>query len=277
MKLSIVIPTLGRSTLKPVIESIFMSKKFAQYQVEILVVFDGPRHDRFYVDDSRVKIFSTVTKKYASGARNLGLDKADGDIIAFIGDDTLLDPYWLSYTMAWHQQYPEKNDALLGRIYWQPPFDQDPFHCWLESHAQFDYHRLDQGLTPSWKHFYTANVSLKKAAIGAERFSSEFVGWGFEDAEFAYRLQQQGLKIFYEPSIKVYHNDKQTLGRMIDQTKSARENAFVFERLHPEVKLLPTGFKKLLLKEAVVWSALFKFRPKVRWWRAWKKAWLGLN
>ena len=276
MKLSIIIPTTGRFTLKSVIESVFMSKKFAQYEVEVLIVFDGLKPDRFFVDDSRVKIYATGSKVYASGARNLGLQKATGDIVSFLGDDTLVDPYWLSYTFAWHQQYPELKDALLGRVYWAAPLDVDPFHLWLEAHAQFDYERLDAGLTPDWRHFYTSNISLKKVFMGKNKFSSAFSGWGFEDSELGYRLEQKGLEIFYEPSVVVHHNDKQSEARMVDQTKSARANALVFESLHPEIKLLPTGFKKIVLKEMVMWSGLFSFMPSVRWWRAWKKAWLGL-
>ena len=187
-----------------------------------------------------------------------------------------MDPHWLSFTFAWHQQYPAAQDALLGRIFWAKSLADDPFHQWLESHAQFDFKNLDKGRTPDWRHFYTANISLKKSIIGTLRFSDKFSGWGFEDAEFGYQLQQHGLNIYYEPSIKVYHDDKQNIGRMIDQTKSARQNAFIFEALHPEVKIVPVGFKKALLKEIIVWAGLFKFIPQVRWWRAWKKAWLGL-
>jgi GT2 family glycosyltransferase len=276
MKISIIIPTVGRSTLKPVLESLFRSYKIGQYEVEILVVFDGKKPDRFFVNDTRVKILETDSKQFASGARNLGLEKATGSIVAFLGDDTLVDAHWLSYTIAWHQQYPAAQDALLGRIFWAPALADDPFHIWLESHAQFDFKRLDSGKKPDWRHFYTANISLKKSIIGTLRFSNEFSGWGFEDAEFGYQLEKHGLSIFYEPSIKVYHDDKQNLGRVIDQTKSARQNAFVFETLHPEVKIIPTGIKRVFLKEATVWAKLFQFIPQVRWWRAWKKAWLGL-
>ncbi len=254
MKISIIIPTIGRSTLKPVIESLFMSKNFAQTEVEIIVVFDGVKPSSFFVDDSRVIILETGKKVYASGARNLGLDNVSGDIDAFLGDDTLVDPYWLSYTHTWHQQYPAENEALLGRVHWTPELAADPFHQWLEHNAQFDYKRLDTGYKPDWHHFYTANISLKTKFINLERFSDQFSGWGFEDSELGYRLEKKGLKLYYEPSVKVLHNDPQNLSRMVDQTKSARLNAAVFERLHPEVKILPTGFKKVLLKELVVWA-----------------------
>jgi len=275
MKLSIIIPTLGRSTLKPVLESLFMSKKITQYEVEILVVFDGDCPSTFFVDDERVKILETKDKVYASGARNLGLSEATGDVVAFLGDDTLVDPYWLHYTMVWHQQYPQTTDALVGRVFWAPPLDKDPFHLWLEAHAQFDFKRLDRGHQPNWRHFYTANISLKRSFIGMERFSDAFVGWGFEDTEFGYRLSKKGLKLFYEPSILVWHDDEQSFNRLLDQTKSARANAIVFERLHPEISLLPRGFKRFILKELVVWSGFFEFLPSVKWWRAWKKNWLG--
>ena len=253
MKISIIIPTVGRSTLKPVIESIFMSKNFAQNEVEILVVFDGVKPPSFFVDDARVIILETKNKVFASGARNLGLDNAKGDIVAFLGDDTLVDPYWLSYTLAWHQQYPDEKEALLGRIHWTPALAEDSFHRWLENNAQFDYKRLNKSSQPDWRHFYTSNISLNRNFVGLERFSNQFNGWGFEDSEFGYRLEKKGLKIFYEPSVKVFHNDPQTIARMLDQTKSARKNAAVFEKLHPEVKILPTGIKKILLKEIIVW------------------------
>lgn len=274
MKISIIIPTIGRSTLKPVIEAVFMSKNFAQIEIEIIVVFDGVKPPSFFVDDSRVIILETGKKVYASGARNLGLDNASGDIVAFLGDDTLVDPYWLSYTNTWHQQYPAENEALLGRVHWTPELAADPFHQWLEDNAQFDFKRLDAGSKPDWHHFYTSNISLKTKFINPERFSDQFNGWGFEDSELGYRLEKKGLKMYYEPSVKVIHNDPQNLSRMIDQTKSARLNAGVFERLHPEIKILPTGFKRVLLKELVVWAKFFSFIPKVQWWRAWKKAWL---
>lgn len=276
MKISIIIPTLGRSTLKPVLESLFRSKNLERFEMEILVVFDGQKPSTFFVHDTRVKLLETGSKRFASGARNLGLNKATGEIIAFLGDDTLVDPCWLAYTIAWHQQYPNENEALLGRIFWVDSLATDPFHQWLESQAQFDFKKLDKGAKPDWRHFYTANISLKKLMIGSCRFSEKFSGWGFEDAEFGYRLEAKGLSLFYEPSVKVYHDDKQNLGRMIDQTKSARLNAFVFESLHPEIKILPTGLKKILLRELIVWAKIFQFVPQVRWWCAWKKAWLGL-
>lgn len=296
MKISVIIPTVGRQTLKAVLGALFSSKKFDQIRPEIIVVFDGdisasysgldPESTTYqdlikswipnkFWDDNRIKVLETGQKTYAAGARNFGLQHATGEVIVFIGDDTIPVNNWLHKLHAWHQSHPEPTAALLGHVAWVDRLAGDPFHQWLEQKALFDYARLEGGTKPTWRHFYTSNVSVKRALLGEEKFSTEFQGWGFEDSELGYRLAGHGMQLNYDGDLIVQHDDEQTLEGLISRTKQARANATVFERLHPEVHLLSRGWKKLLLQLTIIkWTPL-KFIPRVKWWLGWKKAWLG--
>jgi len=273
MKISIIIPTLGRDTLSEVLTAILTE---SSVDFEVLVVFDGvdpginPGRD-----DRRVQLLRTDEKAYAGGARNLGLEKATGDIVVFIGDDTIPTPGWLKKIHDWHMTHPKTEDALLGRVAWADHLASDSFHQWLERGPQFDYARLDRGLRPSWRHFYTSNISVKRALIAEDRFAADFQGWGFEDIEFGYRLSKKGMQLHFAPGPVVHHDDPQTLAELIKRTAEARKNAKILERLHPEVKLLPRGLKRLVLQCLVLGTWFVGFVPKVAWWREWKKSWIG--
>jgi len=278
MKVSVLIPTLGRDSLHDVLRALFLSVDFEIYNPEILIIFDGEMPlgflSHFEFRDS-VVLLETKHKVFASGTRNLGLDHATGDIVAFLGDDTIPDPLWLSCVVHFHLHHPQKEIAFLGKVSWTPALSSDPFHRWLENNLQFDFRSL-QKKTPSWRHFYTSNVSLKRAFIGKERFHLAFSGWGFEDGEFGYRLFQKGLRLIYDSQCQVFHDHPQSFTQILCQVKSARENALIFESLHPEISLLPRGKKLFLLRVCVFlsWPLSF-FLPSFRWWRAWKKTWIG--
>ncbi len=275
MKISIIIPTVGRRTLGGVLEALFLNKKFDQINPEILVVFDGRQSSNFVIEHDNVKILETGEKVGVSGTRNFGIEKSIGDVIVFIGDDTFPDKNWLQKIHIFHSENSNKNQALLGRIHWTEDLIKDPFHVWLESHAQFDFKNLDKGKTPDWHHFYTSNISLKRELIGEQRFSEKFYGWGFEDSELGYRLEKKGMQIHYDKLVEVFHDHRQTLEKMMAQTRQARSNALTFERLHPEIEILPKGLKKWQLQIFIFVVAPFSFIKRVYWWRCWKKAWLG--
>jgi GT2 family glycosyltransferase len=277
MKLSIIIPTIGRKTLQRVLSALVRSNDFESIAPEIIVVRDaveGAFLSQLETEFPQVTFLTTKEKSYSGGARNVGLDKATGEVIIFLGDDTIPKPNWLKGVLNFHQSHPQKEAALLGKISWVPELVCDPFHQWLENNAQFAFSSIRKK-GADWRHFYTSNISLKKELIGTERFSDQFTGWGFEDTEFGYRLSQKGMKISFEPECEVLHDHEQSLEQVLNQSQNARNNAVIFETLHPEISILPRGGKKILLQCLILFSHLIPTQ-KMKWWREWKKAWLGL-
>ena len=276
MKLSIIIPNDGRSTLREVLTGIINSKNFIKIHPEIIVVRDaveGPLFAELEQEFPHVTFIATKEKSYAGGARNLGLDMAKGDVIAFLGDDTIPRADWLERVSDFHELHPQKEKALLGKVSWTAEFAQDPFHIWLENNAQFAFKSIaKKGV--DWRHFYTSNISLKKELIDTERFSDKFTGWGFEDTEFGYRLYQKGMKVSFDSKCEVIHDHEQEEDQVWAQTRNARKNAIVFEMMHSEVSLIPRGGKLFLLKTLILLSHLIPTQ-KMKWWREWKKAWIN--
>ncbi len=276
MKLSLIIPSLGRETLSNVLQAIQTSQDFETIHPEVIVVFDGKDNSAaFTAFQTFVSFFYTDHQVFSGGARNVGMKKATGDIFVFLGDDTIPHKDWLKRILIFHSEHSEKNIAFLGKVLWMPPLDQDPLHQWLLNHGQFAFQSIEKN-GPTWRHFYTSNISVKKELVGSDEFSQQFSGWGFEDAEFGYRLAHKGMKIVYDAQSEVFHDHPQSFEKFLDHTRKARENACIFESLHPEVRLLPRGKKRLLLQISIFffWFPSL-FSQKLRWWRAWKKVWMG--
>lgn len=269
MKLSIIIPTLGRETLKGVLQGIRACEDVEKINPEVIIVFDGPSQKL----DTDFIVLSTGTKKGASGARNLGIEKATGDILVFIGDDTIPEVSWLKNVQNFHESHPEENRGLLGMVNWTEELGKDSFHKWLLDHAQFAFGSIrKRGAT--WKHFYTSNISVKRSLVGDTRFPEDFSGWGFEDILFGYELHKKGLKLSFDEQCEVFHAHPQILEEVLAHTRNARKNAKVLEE-KTGTSILPQGFKLISLKLAIFLGSIFSFlSPKICWWVKWKKVWL---
>jgi len=282
---SIIIPTVGRLTLEKVLKNLLICEGIEEIQPEIFVVFDRNKRN-ISIESELIQVLETKQKSYAAGARNLGLSKSTGDIIIFIGDDTYPEQDWLKKHMMFHQENPEIDKAYLGMIDWVPSLREDEFHKWLLDNGQFAFKKIKKK-GANWQHFYTSNISLKRKRIGFSSFSGQFYGWGFEDIEFAYKISKKmtGLNIVFDPSCRVNHDHPQTFSYFLDHTMQAQKNAFVFETLHPEVRILPRGIKKIGLKIIVLILHVFpkellkKSRKGQRlyWWREWKQIWSSIR
>ena len=276
-KLSIIIPTIGRFVLTKTVSEILRQIRLESLVVELILVFDGewPKGlEALFSKEKEIRCFKTGKKRGASGARNIGLDQAKGDVILFLGDDTIPEKGGIKCHLDFHLYNKKPYQSLLGMVDWTEELKKDDFHKWLLDNAQFDFKYL-QNNPPSWKHFYTSNISLKRSFIGESRFATEFTGWGFEDTEFGYRLAKRGMEIAFNPKCQVAHDHRQTLEQVLKNTKNSKKNARIFEKLHPEIEILPRGLKKLILINMLsfVWF-LKPFKKEFKWWFLWKKAWL---
>ncbi len=255
MKISVVIPTFNRADILRRTLNLLATQNFTDF--EVVVVDDGST-------DSTPRLLAEFQKKVdfplhfftqknsgAAAARNLALQKVSGEIILFLGDDTLPRNNLLAVHADFHQKFPAPNFACLGFVKWHPEIRVSRFMRWLEkSGAQFKFHDLKKNSEIDFWRFYTSNLSLKKSFLGAERFSEKFSGWGFEDAELGFRLQKKGLKLLFEPDAVVEHFHEISAESLEKRQFAAGKNLFLFQKLHPEIKILPRGFKLFAQKIA---------------------------
>ena len=272
-KISILIPTIGRASLKKVLEKILANKNFDQIAPEILVFFDGEKvpgilRKKF---DQKVNFFGAKKRIGRAGARNFLIEKSRGEILVFVGDNGVPSQNWLEEIQNFHQKKPQKNRAALGKIEWKNPTD---FQKFCQNQCQFDFQNIAKR-GADWRHFYTSNISVKKDFLGKNRFSEHFREWGFEDSELGFRLEKQGLQISFVPEITVFRIDSPDLFSVCQKWNWARKNAVIFEKLHPEIQIRPQGIRLVLLKVLIFFARfLVPFSPRIKWWREWKKVWI---
>ncbi len=206
-ELSVVIPTYNRlDTLREVLPSLLRQSADAPpYEI---VIADSNSSDgtAAYLaalsrEDARVRHLPGPYSGRAA-ARNAGIAAARGALILFTDADIIAACDLLARHAARHRA--DGNVAVVG------------MELQVASFAEYERLRDDPAqrrpLHPparrrlSWLYFLTGNASVFKADL--ERvgcFDESFTGYGHEDLELGYRLQQAGLTLVYEPRAVDFH------------------------------------------------------------------------
>ena len=237
--LSVVIPTHGRAALLArVIEHLERESDAPEF--ELIVVTDAEAQNvdavRAAVEGSRIDArLLAAGRPGASAARNVGWRAARAPIVLFIGDDTLPEGRLLAGHLEWHEQHPEEEVAVLGRVRWADEIEITPFMRWLDAGIQFDFANIE-GTDVGWGRFYTANSSIKRALIErAGGFDEERLPFLYEDLDLAYRLQPFGFRLLYNRDASVEHVHPVTVEEWKGRAAAVAVAEKEFVRLHPDV------------------------------------------
>lgn len=113
---SVITPSRNRARLLPAALASLQAQRYPNW--EWLVVDDGSTDDTAEVlaalarDEPRLRCLST-TGLGATSARNVGLDAARGELIAYLDDDNRMAPLWLHAVVWAFSRWPE-HTALYG-------------------------------------------------------------------------------------------------------------------------------------------------------------------
>jgi GT2 family glycosyltransferase len=197
-----------------------------------------------------------------AAARNAGIDRAKGEVVLFLGDDTapLRDDFVLRHAEL-HADRPSTY-AVLGQVVWdESKHAPTPFMRWLgESGIQFAFDWLVAGPVPASRHFYCANVSLKRdllRAVGG--FDERFPFAAVEDVELGARLDEAGVELDYHPELVVAHDHPTTLAKSLVRVERVGQSAALYGTVHPE-----RPHPDLRPPAGLGWSLLMAIRPLLR-------------
>ena len=197
-------------------------------------VLAGYRPRRFALRCERVAVNSGPAT-----ARNRGLQLAQAPIVLFVGDDIVPAPDLVAGHVRAHQAHPEPGAAILGRVAWPEDLPRTTLmeHIDGVGAQQFSYHYLADDTEYDFRHFYTANVSLKTGLVrdAGAAFDTSFPHAAMEDAEFAYRLAARGLRIRYVAGLLGHHYHFHTIWSFAERQRLAGQMAAHFASKHPEV------------------------------------------
>ncbi|ACZ61362.1 glycosyltransferase family 2 protein [Dehalococcoides mccartyi] len=150
-----------------------------------------------------------------ASARNLGVEKSQGEIIAFIDDDAAASPEWLACIARCFTE----DKKIIGLTGPALPWWEHPGLSWFP--AEFNWIISTMPCLPRSRGYirnaWGTNMAFRRDAFdsgqgfdtelgakgGGKNGKSELVG---EDTEFCLRIcRQSGLNILYAPEVKVMH------------------------------------------------------------------------
>lgn len=284
--ISIVIPTFNRwQSLVRTLESI-EQQDVIDDNFEVIVVDDGSADGTGkYVEDFRrtTKITLKYYYQHRAGpgkARNLGVEKAEGDIILFCGDDTIFDRDMLSQHDISHKI--PGTDAVLGLVLWNKEIAPNDFMNFLAPCGPlFHFNTIKNINDARFSHFYTANISLKRKWLIEEKFDESLKYAVFDDIDLGLRLEKKNFKITYNKHAIVYHLHYYTpelfYQRMIragesfavlkEKYKNDKLNSFKLSIVYAPFLLLPFGLRlfKIISGTARRFGFISKISPRTYW------------
>lgn len=240
MRFSVVIPTYNRLEILPeVLEALENQQDPPVF--ELIVVDDGSTDGTSqWLAERGLRVDGEILQQENSGpaaARNLGVRQARGEMVAFLGDDTVPEKGWLAAHARAHETRPQHAHlAVIGFTGWHQRMRLNPFLRYINDYGlQFGYALIDQPEEVPFNFFYTSNLSLPRELLLEEPFDLRFPYPAWEDIELSYRLQRRGLHMVYEAGARTAHHHPTDLERFCGRQEKAGYSAVVFHALHDEL------------------------------------------
>jgi GT2 family glycosyltransferase len=249
MSLSVVIPTHNRVDVLEV--TLQRCLQFSRHlPVEFMVVSDGSTDNTlncldWYSRNHKNLCFAAIEKSGPGAARNLGAARTRGDLIMFMGDDIRpVDAEFFAAHLRVHEKFPETDTIVEGHVRWpnQPDFQINAVMRLIQGRGaqQFGYYYMQPHGFFDWRHFWSANISVKRALVEdwtKEGFDPTFNKAAYEDIEFAYRVSKvsRDFRVYYAAESVGEHFHQYGLSGFMKRQINAGEMARKLVELHPEL------------------------------------------
>ena len=215
----------GARTLRDCLEGL---SRLAYPNYEVIVVDDGS------CDSSAViarqydcRLIQTENRGLAN-ARNLGLNAASGEIVAYLDDDAYPDPDWLTYLAATFLRTPY---AGVGGPNIAPPGDGPIAECVARAPGG-PVHVLVTDREA--EHIPGCNMAFRKSCLEAiGGFDPQFRTAG-DDVDVCWRLQERGWKLGFHPAAVVWHHRRNSVRTYWRQQIGYGRAEAMLERKWPE-------------------------------------------
>ncbi len=215
----------GQRTIRDCLEGLL---KLDYPNFEVIVVNDGSTDATAAIaHDYGFRVISTENRGL-SNARDVGMEAATGEIVAYIDDDARPDPHWLSYLAA---TFLSTEHAGVGGPNIAPSGD-GPIAACVTNAPGGPVHVLlsDQEA----EHIPGCNMAFRNnclKAIGG--FDPQFRIAG-DDVDVCWRLQQRGWTLGFSPAAMVWHHRRNSVRAYWRQQKNYAQAEALLEKKWPE-------------------------------------------
>jgi len=195
---------------------------------EVIVVDDGSTDATAAI--SRQFGFAPITTAHGglSHARNVGMEAATGEIVAYIDDDARPDPHWLTYLAI---TFLRTDHVGVGGPNIAPAGDGDVAEC-VANAPGGPVHVLlsDQEA----EHIPGCNMAFRKTSLQAiDGFDPQFLKAG-DDVDVCWRLREAGGTLGFSPAAVVWHHRRNSVHAYWRQQQGYTMAEVLLERKWPE-------------------------------------------
>ncbi len=266
-KFSVVIPNWnGRHFLDACLESL---QQQSYSDIEIIVV-DNASADgsQALVRDGfpQVQLIALTENRGFTGACNIGMQAASGDIIALLNNDTAVDVNWVKAIVAAFCSEREVGMVASKMLL----FDKrDHFHTAGDTFAT-DGSAGNRGAWEADLGQYDRAEYVFGACGGAAAYRKSMLDeiglldddffFLLEDIDLAWRAQLAGYKALYAPSALVYHHLSASGGGVTASYYDGRNSIWVLVKNMPGALMRKYAVQILARQAALAWQALRAWR-----------------
>jgi cellulose synthase/poly-beta-1,6-N-acetylglucosamine synthase-like glycosyltransferase len=240
LKVSIIIPFQKENDY--LVETIQYINKLNYKNIEVILLPDLNIDNEFIKNNLKnIKFeYQVVTTEAVSPAikRDIGADKCNGEILAFIDDDAYPSKDWLDKLLA---HFKDENICAVGGPQITP--SNDTF--WQKvSGAMFLSALNGKAVDRYWQgensyevdDWPSVNLLVRKDDfLDIDGFDNSY--WPGEDTKLCHDLVQNGKKIIYEPNAVVYHHRRSGFKRHIRQVGNYGLHRGHFAKKYPQTSL----------------------------------------
>lgn len=227
-RISIIIPVYnGMRVIARCLNSIYASKIGIPF--EVIVIDDGSTDDTAKIAQQFPCLYFKIKKSGVAAARNIGIEKAKGDILFFFDADVKLKDDTIQMFL---RHFQEDKDAYIIQGRWDQESNSPAFFSRFLL-LKYTYNLM--ALCKGKNRIEAANLETGCLAIKAEVFN-HFKGFderyrysGGEEHELGMRLLEK-YKIYYYPDILVEHafgSILSTLGKIYRRTVNFAMLSFI--------------------------------------------------
>ncbi len=210
---SVIIPTHGRpEKLAHCLAALSRQAVPAGVTFEVLVAVDGGAESGGVPECPAPPgtRFLPLPRCGISAARNAAIEAACGDLLLITNDDCYAAPDWIAAHLR-AQSLRGAPGLVVGRAAWRAWDEPTVFDGLIRDTSMvFFFDRMTAGRTYGFRHGWGCNVAVP-ASIARELggFDERLRPYGYEDLEFAYRVEQAGHGgVFYHPAAAMVHDHR---------------------------------------------------------------------
>ena len=207
--------------------------------LEGLLNLEYPNFEVIVVDDGSTDATAAIAREYGfrllttqklglSNARNIGMEAATGEIVAYLDDDARPDPHWLTYLAA---TFLSTEHAGVGGPNIAPSGDGPTADC-VDKAPGNPVHVLLSDTEA--EHIPGCNMAFRKECLQAiGGFDSQFRVAG-DDVDICWRLRQHGWTLGFSPAAVVWHHRRNSIQAYWKQQRGYGKAEALLERKWPE-------------------------------------------